>query len=95
MRSVELSVSPFGRPLFVNWFRRVRGNLQIRAVVVHEIARIVDAVLGHELYDLKRASLAVDIGQLNVRFPRGVHFGCMDPQAIGEHRHLRRVLDFG
>src|SRR5712671_1526287 len=93
--STEPTTSTFGWPLFVDWLRRVRCNLHLRAVVIREITGIVNAVLGHELYDLERAPLAIDIGQHNVRFPEAVAFGCVDPQAIGEHRHLRRVLDFG
>lgn len=64
-------------------------------MAIREIARIIDPVFGHELHDLERALLAIDIGQHNIRFPEAVPFGCMDPRTIGEHRHLRRLLYFG
>jgi hypothetical protein len=73
------TTSTFDWPLFVDWLRRVRCNLQLRAMVIREIARIIDAVFGHELHDLERTLLAIDIGQHNVRFPEAVPFGCVDP----------------
>ena len=41
-----------GRPAFINRLRRIRRNLQIGTVVIRVAARLVVAVVGHELNDL-------------------------------------------
>ena len=67
-------------------------------MVIGASTRVVKGVLGHELHDLERALLAVDVGEPNVslpRFHRASRASVMHEQAIAEHRDLRRVLDRG
>jgi hypothetical protein len=58
-------------------------------------ARIVQGVVGHELRDLQRALLAVDVRQLNVGFKRFLYRRSVREQAIGQHWHPHRIHDFG
>ena len=79
-----------GGPAGVERRFRIRGDLQVGAVVVVVAAVLVVPVLRHELHDLQRALPAADVGQLDVSFEGIGRLGGMDEQAVGQHRRLRR-----
>src|SRR6185503_7947413 len=53
-------------PIPIDGQRRIRGDLQRRAMVIAVVAIRVQRVLAHPLDDLQRAFLAIDVGQANV-----------------------------
>src|SRR6185436_4387108 len=86
------------RPGFVDRFCRISGDLDIGAMMVGVTAVLVVAVILHELDDLQRALLAVDVRQLHVGLVRwkrcpGRRPSVVHEQPVGEHRHLRIALD--
>ena len=102
--NLELLARRLPRPARVDRFCRIRGDLQVRTVVVGVAARLVVDVISHELDHLQRALRAVDVRQLDLRLPwrhrrlRSLRRGftglvVMLEQAVGEHGNLRRALD--
>ena len=53
-------------PSGIDWQRRVRRDLKVRAVVVAVISIPIESVFTHPKDDLQRAFLAVDVGEANV-----------------------------
>src|SRR5437870_8600630 len=88
--------STLGRPPLLERLLRIRRDLQLRAMVICESARVVDAMLSHELHDLQGALPAADVRELHVRL-KGSHLAGrsrgMHEQAIGKQRDLGWVLD--
>ena len=64
-------------------------------MVVGELAFLVQAMLFHELQHLHGAFIAVDVRQLDIRFPERVLGGTLavQEQAIGQHGRFRRRID--
>src|SRR5258708_35497716 len=82
-----------GRPLLVKRLGRVRRNLQVRAVMIGIVPRIVRAMFRHELHDLERALPAADVRQQHVRLPLCLHLCLMDPKAVPANCYLQGTLD--
>ena len=90
LRDRDRSLLPRGRPAGVERRFRIRGDLQVGAVVVVVTAVLVEPVLRHELHDLQRALPAADVGQLDVGFERIGRLRRVNEQAVGQHRSLCR-----
>src|SRR5665213_2854575 len=92
------------RPSRVNRLRRIRSNLNRRTVMVRIPARHVVRMIRHELNHLQRAFRAIDVRQLDIRFPEHRHvrvyalrrrlprLRVMWEQAVDNHRDLWRTL---
>src|SRR5262245_59368948 len=94
---LAIVVSALGGPALVDRLRRVGCDLKLGAVVIRVSARIVERVLGHELHDLQGALPARNVRQLDIGLERRHLAGGsrrVDEEAIGDHRYLRRLLDF-
>src|ERR1700741_2822969 len=76
---------PLLGPGGVDRSRRVSCDLEHRAVMVGEHARIVDRVLLHELDYLKRTALAVDVRESDLRFERRLGSFRVHEQAVGKN----------
>ena len=94
---------PFSWPPLVQWLRWVGCDPDVGAVVIAVATWVHVGMLSHPLDDLKRALLAVDVGELDVGFPR---FGKGTPspfgwscvmleEAVRKHGDLRWALDHG
>lgn len=84
----------FWSPYRIHRLRWIGGDREIGAVVICEIARLIQWVIGHELRDLQRAFRTSDVGQQNVCFPGIDSFRSVLEKSVSKNWRLRRVDDF-